>query len=119
MKIYQYKIDEGAPSERSEGDGRHFHWLTGGLEIPLGCVAASGLKENEDCCYATQWFTKNEDCCYATQWDKKKKIVATQPNGRLYVKYIRRIIVATQPTRENVVNSENASLCLFIFYLLS
>ena len=36
--------------------------------IPLGCVAAS-------------YFKKDEDCCYATQWDTKKKIVATQPNG--------------------------------------
>ena len=85
--------------------------------IPLGFAnAASGFKENEHCCYATQWETKNEDCCYATQWDAKKgrlllrnpledavwnmleePLLLRNPMGFRTVIYKDQTLVATQP----------------------
>ena len=75
----------GAPRDARSAAPRAKRGVTGALftgcqtclRIPLGCVAASRTFA------ATQpnGLLRKEDCCDATQWDKKRKIVATQPNG--------------------------------------
>ena len=89
-RIIQVNIAGRSPEGRAKRGPRAKRGVAGALftGIPLGCVAASYFKKDEDCCYATQWETKNEDCCYATQWDTKKgRLLLRNPMGLRTVIY--------------------------------